>query len=116
MAADENALSALHNKVAQTLSKALDGTTIPAVVDEETGEVQAEEVFMPPSAAFITATIQFLKNNNITCTPADDNSLGELEAKLKAQQANRKNRLAKPDKADFALAAEAADFRTGLPN
>ncbi|WCA46298.1 small terminase subunit [Caulobacter phage BL198] len=116
MAASEDALGALHNKVAEVLTKALDGTTIPAVINEETGEVEAEEVFMAPSAAFITAAIQLLKNNNITCTPASDNSLGELEAKLKENQRKRADRLAKPDKADLAMASEVAAFRQGLPN
>ncbi|WCD56180.1 small terminase subunit [Caulobacter phage KSC] len=115
MAASEGKLGDLHDKVAEVLIKALDGTTIPAVIDEETGEVQAEEVFMPPSAAWITAATQFLKNNNITCTPSSDNSLGELEQKLKDNQERRKNRI-KPDKADFALASESAAFRQGLPN
>ncbi|WCA46241.1 terminase small subunit [Caulobacter phage DCM] len=116
MAANESKLGDLHDKVAEVLIKALEGTSIPAVVNEETGEVEAEAVFMPPSAAFITAATQFLKNNNITCTPADDNKLGELEASLKAQQERRRARMNKPDKVDYALASESAEFRKGLPN
>jgi len=109
VAANEDTLGALHTKVAQTLSTLLDGTEIPTgEEDEEGNEIKT---VIPPSAAVLTASIQFLKNNNITCTPAQDNALGELEAKLK----ERAQRM-KTGRADMVAAREDTAFLTGLPN
>lgn len=109
MAADEQALGALHTKVAETLNTLLDGTVIPTgEVDEDTGEELKQTI--PPSAAVLTSAIQFLKNNNITCVASKDNALGELEAKIAARRANRAN------KTDLVAATEGMGFMAGLPN
>lgn len=113
MAADETKLGALHEKVAETLAKALDGTPI-VEIDPETGEAKTVDV-IPASAALITATIQFLKNNNVTCVPSQNNALGVLEEKMKERAAKRAERgQAKP--ADIAAATEHMNFLQGLPN
>lgn len=108
MAASEDALGALHNKVAEVLSKALDGQELPAVEDDD-GNVVQEAVVMAPSAAVITASIQFLKNNNITCAASESNALGELERKMKDRQAKRANK-GQANVIDFDEARESASF------
>lgn len=107
MAADEGTLGALHTKVAEVLIDALDGQSIPEVKDED-GTVLQEAQTMAPAAALVTAAIQFLKNNNITCAPSEDNALGELERKMKERQARRANRSA--NVVDFEEAREGATF------
>jgi len=96
MAASEDALGTLHDKVANTLSRLLDGTQMPDYTDPETEEViQGER--LEPSAAILTASIQFLKNNNITCAPSEDNALGKLKQKMEERQARRKERATRTD-------------------
>lgn len=112
MAADESKLGNLHDKVAEVLSGALDGTQMPDYVDPDTEEV-ITGAKIEPSAAIITAAIQFLKNNNITCAPSDNNALGELEKKMKARQAKRAGRRAIPDATDLASADEQATWLDG---
>lgn len=111
MAASESELGNLHDKVARTLSKMLDGQKMPDYIDPETGEAVEGNV-LEPSAAVITASIQFLKNNNITCTPSKDNGLGELEQKMRERQEKRANR-AKPSAVDLASASEQATWLGG---
>ena len=67
--ATESQLSTLHNAIATHLTERIEG-----------GEA---------SAAEISAAISFLKNNNITCAPSDDNALGELEKIMEARRAKR---------------------------
>lgn len=112
MSASEGALGALHTKLAEVLAEALDGQVLPAVVDED-GQVLQEETKMPVSGAVLTATIQFLKNNNITCAPSDDNALGELKRKMQERQERREARKAKPDATDLAAATEQATWLSG---
>ncbi|WP_448500708.1 hypothetical protein [Sphingomonas sp.] len=108
MTADETALGSLHDKVARTLTRLLDGTDLPTgEVDDDGNDIVTK---MEPSAAILTASIQFLKNNNITCQPAKDNALGELEAKL------RESRNRKANRADLVAAREQVGFLSGLPN
>ena len=102
MAADERALGELHNQVAIALGEALKGIKLPEQEDAD-GVIQPA-VFLPPSAAIIQAAAKFLKDNQITCAPAADNSLGELE-KIMADRNKRK-----ADRADLAAAREATDF------
>lgn len=109
MPASEDVLGSLHTKVCHVLSKALDGRLLPEVIDEDTGDVIQEAVTMEPSAAMVTASIQFLKNNNITCAPAEDNAIGELTAKMQKRNADRANR-AKGNVVDFEAAREQATF------
>lgn len=112
MAANETKLGALHEKVATVLTEALEGNVIPAEFDSE-GEEIAPEVRMPPSAAIITSAIQFLKNNNITCAPSEDNSMGKLRDAVAARQAQREQRrktIPAPS-----LETDRMDFMDGLP-
>lgn len=112
MAASESTLGALHDKVATTLTKMLDGQKMPDYIDPESGDL-VEGDTIEPSAAILTASIQFLKNNNITCTPAKDNALGELEAKMAERQAKRQR---KASPVDLSQATEQAGWLSGLPN
>lgn len=112
MAADESALGALHNQVAEVLSSMLRGTDLPTGEFDDAG---AEIVQVaPPASNLIVAAIQFLKNNNITCTPSKDNALGELEGIMAARAA--KAAAAKASRADLIAATEATQFAQGLPN
>lgn len=95
MAATDKTLGALHEAVAQSLLKMV------------AGYVDAEGNMVYPTAAELGAAITFLKNNNITAAPTDDNALGELERKLKEKQQGR----ATPGSA--LLAAALADFKAG---
>lgn len=109
MAADETALGDLHTKVAEVLTLALDGEELPGFTDPDTGEVVPPKK-LAPSAAIIAAATKFLKDNNITCAPAQDNALGELEKKMRARKAKRVNNT------DLANATEGMSFLAGLPN
>ena len=107
MAANETTLGILHDLTAKALMAKLEGIPVLNEDGEPTGEV------IPCSAADIQAAAKFLKDNNITCVPADDNKLGELESQLKAKQARRASRLTPQDLAD---AKEQMAFTAGLPN
>ncbi|AXN53733.1 small terminase [Sphingomonas phage Scott] len=113
MAASETALGALHVKVTEVLTEALDGDTIPGYteVNEATGEVtEVPDRKLPPSAAIIAAATKFLKDNNITCAPSEDNAVGDLVNKLREKQKLKASRLEMRDaKADMG-------FLSGLPN
>lgn len=107
MAANEDILGTLHELTAQALMDKLKGIPVLDEGGNPTGEV------IPCSAADIQAAAKFLKDNNITCAPAEDNKLGELEQRLKARQERRASRLTPQDIAD---AGEQRDFMVGLPN
>lgn len=106
--ADETKLTALHDKVAEVLIDALDPVEVPQIEDEE-GNVIQEATRMPVSAAHITAAIQFLKNNSITCAPAEDNKLGELKRKMEERQARRANK-GQANVVDLEAARETASY------
>lgn len=109
MAADENKLSALHDAVASALAIAMQGREIPGYTDPDTGE-EFPPTVLPPSAAEIQAATKFLKDNNITCAPAKDNALGELEEIM----ARRQTKLRAVGGMDLADAAEQTRFTQGL--
>lgn len=111
MAADETKLGELHNKVAEVLTNALEGQQLPDYTDPDTGEV-VKGAKLEPSGAVLTAAIQFLKNNNITCAPGENNALGALEAKMRERQEKRNNRN-KPDKTDLANATDQTGWLGG---
>jgi hypothetical protein len=111
MAADETKLGQLHEKVATVLTDLLDGQ--PITEEGEDGEVKVVGV-IAPSAAIITAAIQLLKNNNITCAPSENNALGELQAKMQERAKAREAR--KATTTDLAQATKDMGFLTGLPN
>lgn len=103
MAANETALGALHVKVTEVLTEALDGDTIPGYTEynEATGEtVEVPDRKLPPSAAIIAAATKFLKDNNITCAPSEDNAVGDLVNKLKERNRARVSKLAMQDARD----------------
>jgi len=112
VAADEKALGDLHTKVANVLSDLLDGQELPTGEHDEDGNEVVQ--VMPPSAAIITSAIQFLKNNNITCAPSQDNAIGELADKMQARR--EKRALRRAHTSDFEAASADAAFMTGLPN
>lgn len=104
MAATEKRLGELHNKVAEVLIDALDGEELPGYTDPETDEeVPAKR--LPPSAAIIAAATKFLKDNEITCQPAADNALGELEERIKLRRERRD-----ANRTDFEAATKQAGF------
>ena len=102
MAASESKLGALHEKVADVLLTALDGELLPGYGE---GDDAVPDKVIPPSAAIIAAATKFLKDNEITCTPAENNALGELEAKMAARRSKRSGNIV-----DFGAAHEAASF------
>jgi hypothetical protein len=106
MAATETKLGLLHEKVTEVLVEALEGDVIPAYteVNPLTDEVtEVPERRLPPSAAIIAAATKFLKDNNITCAPSEDNAMGELMDQLKAKQRKKASRF---DMLDAAADAE----------
>lgn len=112
MAANEKVLGDLHEKVALVLAEALEGQTIPGDpddVDEATGEPRVHRI--PPSAALIQVATKFLKDNDITCSPSEDNALGELKRKMEERAAKRA-----ATKSDLAAAKKDMSFMEGLPN
>lgn len=113
MAATEGALGALHIKVTEVLTEALDGDEIPGYEEENpaTGEVTiVPPRRLPPSAAIIAAATKFLKDNNITCAPSQDNAVGALVDKLKNKQKAKLSRTTIQD------ARDDMGFLSGLPN
>lgn len=105
MAANEKTLGDLHAAVAKVLTDALQGQQVAGYLDPETGEEVPGQV-IPPSAAIITVAAKFLKDNNITCEPAEDNELGALRDAM----AERQRKLRGLDKADRAAISESVGF------
>ena len=84
MSASEEALGGLHSLLAKAL---------------------ADRVASPDApAADLAVAARFLKDNGITCTPAADNALGELEKALAAKRSRA--RITDQDKADIARVAD----------
>ena len=114
MAAKEKALGLLHEKLATVLTECLEGDLLPGYHDDETGEdVPAKR--LPPSAAIMTVAAKFLKDNNITCAPSEDNKMGELTEAMTQRQKDREARR-QAAKADFEAAEQDMSFMGGLPN
>lgn len=106
MAANETTLGVLHELTAQALIEKLKGTPLLDEAGEPTGEV------IPASAADIQAAAKFLKDNQITCAPAEDNAVGALEQKLRERQARRINN--RPTAEDLDIAKSETTFLAGL--
>lgn len=85
MAASESALGKLHQKLAEVMSEALDGEELPGYIDPDTGE-EVAGLKQLPSASVMTVVAKFLKDNEITCAPSEDNSITELANKLADKQ------------------------------
>ena len=114
MAADENVLGALHSKVAEVLTNLLDGTELPTGETDEAGNEITQR--MDPSAAVLTSAIQFLKNNNITCAPAENNALGALADKIAQREQRRKEKRTPLAPADLSTVAADTAFMMGRAN
>jgi len=84
MAATEDKLGSLHDTLADVMSKAISAEGAPAAV--------------------MAVAAKFLKDNNITCTPAGDNALGELEAALREKR--NRARITAQDRAELGLVAD----------
>ena len=108
MAANEKKLGDLHEKVADVLAQALNGHEV------DTGEVDDDgkpiKYRMAPSAAIIAAATKFLKDNDITVVPSQDNALGRLKEAQEARAEARKAR-----RSDLTAASEQMGFLEGLP-
>ena len=74
--ADSDKLGNLHDMLAETLTQAIK-EGIP-LVNQETGEV----IKAPAPAAILNVARQFLKDNNIDCTPSATNPIGLLSEAL----------------------------------
>lgn len=104
MAATEKRLGELHQKVAEVLIEALEGEVLPGYTDPETEEVIPDKK-LAPSAAIIAAATKFLKDNEITCAPSENNALGELERKMAERRAKRQANVVDFDEAKAAAQA-----------
>jgi len=105
MAANEDVLGLLHDMTATALMDLLKGTDI---TDEEGNVIGT----MKPTAAVIQAAAKFLKDNNITCAPSDDNKMGELRDALDEKNKRREQRRA--SRAELNEATKEAGFLKGL--
>ena len=97
MSASDKQLGALHQKLAEVLSEALDGQVVEGYEDPETGEVQ-EAMNIPPSASILTVAAKFLKDNDVTCDVEQNDTVAAMRNKLVANKA----RLSASDKAAIA--------------
>lgn len=84
--ASDKRLGLIHNLTAEWALSLLDGTATEEVIDAQ-GEIKLRKV--RPSAAEMAIVRAFLKDNNITCAPSDDNALGRLQQKLAEKQGRR---------------------------
>lgn len=105
MAASEKVLSNLHKKLTEVLIDALKGTETESYIDPDTGDEIAGTV-IPASAAVMTVAAKFLKDNGITCAPAEDNEMGELERIMAARQ----RKLRQVDGADAAAVRDSIGY------
>jgi len=105
VAANEDKLGTLHDQVADVLLDLLKGQEL---TDEE-GKVIGT---IKPTAATVQAAAKFLKDNNITCAPSDDNKMGELRDALAEKNQRREQRRA--TRAELAEAKESAGFLHGM--
>ncbi len=97
--ATEDQLAVLHGKVAETMTAALDQADQAALLLSEYGKHVFKEGETLPSAilkflretkevnpSLLTSATKFLKDNNISCEPVDDEKLSELEERLKRKR------------------------------
>jgi hypothetical protein len=86
--ATESALGDLHSKVAKVMVNALDKVielqNNPAIGDN------GEPVDVPVNPALLSVITKFLDSNKITCAPEAGNTMSELEQKLAAKKATRR--------------------------
>lgn len=95
MAANEALMGALHEALANDLIEKI-----------RTGAATAAEMSVARG---------LLKDSNITCAPAAENALGELEKQLAAKQARRTARaVGSATPIDFNVAVDNMDFLNGV--
>jgi hypothetical protein len=87
MAANSKKLGDLHEAVAEALAEQVKGYEEPVLNAE--GEAVGTKI-VRPGPALLGAAISFLKNNNITADPEENEKLRDLS---KALQARREKRL-----------------------
>jgi hypothetical protein len=111
MAASEELLGGLHERIATYLVKKIDGATddidkdfVPAEVDSEGVVIKPAEVPRTISAAELACAIALCKNSNITAQKAKGSALDDLKKQLAARGA------IKPSEADIAGAMERVEF------
>ena len=83
-AATEEKLANLHNVLADALIAGV--SEQKTVLDEETGE---EATYYVANPALLTVAIKFLKDNDITCQPSEENKTGRLKQELEERKKNR---------------------------
>jgi len=90
--ATEHELSALHKRVAETMTAALDQSekALRLIAKYNAREEKLPKdiiAFLEDAAevnpSLLVAATKFLKDNNISCDPAEDDNLKSLEEKLK---------------------------------
>ena len=106
MAASEKTLGDLHEKVAKALTEQVEGYEEP-VLNEEGEEVATKLV--RPSPSLLTAAIAFLKNNNITADPEQNEALATLNKRLAEKRKGKANQL------DLDAAADRYAASQGFP-
>lgn len=97
MAPDSTKLNSLFDLVTDAFIDKVRGGE-QTIVNKEGEEVTVQ---LKPTAAELAAAVTFLKNNNITALPSDDNKLGELEAMVKERAERRRARMARVVPADL---------------
>lgn len=109
MAAKESRLSFLHNLTAEHYVKMLEvgGTVVGQ--DEE-----GEDIIQPLTPAALQAINKFLKDNEITCAPDENNAVGEIEERLRLRAARRDARKAERQVTMDELAEAGGGFLGGL--
>lgn len=94
-AAKESKLAALHDVVATVLIEQVGERA--EEVDEDSGETI--ELYTA-SPALLTAAMKFLKDNDITCVPAQDSKTQQLKDKLAERKRGHGNVIAMTPQAD----------------
>lgn len=94
MAAKEDVLGTLHEKVAQVMTQALDvnDKAQQLYLDGPDTTEDGTDVLPPPeiNPALLGAITKFLKDNNVTCAPADSEALKGLEYRLNAKKQSKR--------------------------
>lgn len=93
--ATEDQLATLHGKVAETMTAALDqadraASLLIKYATDDPGLPNDVKRFLEDTReinpSLLTSATKFLKDNNISCDPAEDSKLQELEGRLKAKR------------------------------
>lgn len=84
--ASESQVAATHSRVTRVINKVLE-------IYEERLEAYSEseaELFVEPSPAFLTVATRFLKDNQITCAPEDNEEVSELQKRLNEKRGKKR--------------------------